>query len=58
MKFEPIHICCVVVAIVLLFFMLNRVSLYTGGEKTMMCKCTSAEPAATEKPEEDEMIGN
>jgi hypothetical protein len=49
---KPVHICCIVIAIVVLFFLLNRVSMYTD-DKPMTCTCTSAsssEPANTVAP--------
>jgi hypothetical protein len=68
MKFGGIHICCVIVAILVLFFLSNRISMYTG-DKPMTCTCTSAsasEPANTVAPATsamvpeatEEMIGN
>lgn len=61
MKFGGIHICCVIVAILVLFFLSNRISMYTG-DKPMTCTCTSAaasEPANTvapAAPTRDEMV--
>ena len=52
MKFNRIHICCVIVAILVLFFLYNRISMYEG-DKPMTCTCTSAsasEPANTAAP--------
>ena len=52
MKFNRIHICCVIVAILVLFFLYNRISKYEG-VKPMTCTCTSAsasEPANTLAP--------
>jgi len=46
MKFGSIHMCCVVVAILVLFFLLSRVSMYTQGSSSpMTCTCTSASAA-------------
>ena len=66
MKFGSIHMCCVVVAIILLFFLLSKVSMYTG-DGPMTCTCTSAsaaepankmgEPTQMPAPTEEMMIG-
>ena len=46
MKFGGIHFCCIAIAIVVLFFLLNRVSMYTDDSKPMTCTCTSASESA------------
>jgi hypothetical protein len=60
MKFGSIHMCCVIVAILILFFLLNRFSMYTEGDsRPMTCTCTSAsdsQPANTVAPASDAMM--
>jgi hypothetical protein len=50
MKFGHMHLCCIFIAIVILFYLLNRVSMYTGSSP-MSCTCTSSQAgAATTAP--------
>ena len=57
---KSVHIICVLVAIVVLFFLLNQVSMYTSdGNKGMTCTCTSgSDTAETPTPTVDTTSGS
>jgi hypothetical protein len=49
------HICCVIIAIIVLFFLLNRVSMYTD-DKPIICTCTSSSMSPSMMDREDIMM--
>ena len=71
MKLKTFHIILVLLVIVAVFFLFNKVSMYSGGDEPITCNCAKSGPTEEievtegetmpeemEMPEEEPMLGN
>ena len=52
MKLKTFHIILVLLGIVAVFFLFNKVSMYSGGDEPITCNCAKSGPTAEKETEE------